>query len=152
MRLFHVVITSLVLQCCLAAQVHASEFGWLEKLESYAQAEPSAYRDMLAARFKLGDGDIRTVFNNVERPSEAYMILRLGEMSDQLSFYVIHLYHFNKGWTALADKLEIDPGSSEFRALLAGHDLQIAAATQNAVTQQAKGDGSREYVKSAGLN
>ena len=152
MRVFHVVITSLVLQCCLAAQVLASGFGWLKELESYAQAEPSAYRATLAARFRLGVADMQTLYNNVERPSEAYMILRLGEMSDQLSFYVIHLYHFNKGWAVLADKLGIDPDSSEFRALLAGHDLQIVAATQIDESDHASPVEKREYITSAGLN
>jgi len=152
MRLFHLVITSLVLQCCLVAQVIAGEFSWLKDLDGHAHADPSAYRAMLATRFGLGDADMQAVFNNVERPSEAYMILRLAEMSGQQSYYVIHRYHFNKGWAVLADKLGINPDSGEFHALMAGHDLQIVAITHNAVAEHAGRNDTREYVKSAALN
>jgi len=138
MRLFRMALTGLVIQCCLAIQVSAAEFGWLKELDRHAQADPSAYRALLATRFGLGDADMQAVFNNVERPSEAYMILRLAELSEQQSYYVIHRYHFNKGWDVLAAKLGINPGSSEFQMLMTGHDLQIRAVTQHAASQHGK--------------
>ena len=152
MRVFRGVLTGLIIQCCLVAQVLAVEFAWLDDLDGYAQAEPNTYRMLLAERFKLGVADMQTVFNNVERPAEAYMLLRLGEMSEQLSFYVIHLYHFNKGWTTLADKLDINPDSGEFQALLTGHDLQIVKGTQHNKAQDVARSDTKDYGKHASLN
>jgi hypothetical protein len=65
------------------------------------------------------------VLNNVEKPSDAYLVLRLGEMSKQPIENVIEKYKSDKGkgWGALAKSLGIKPGSKEFHALKRGHDL-----------------------------
>ena len=152
MRVFRGVLTGLIIQCCLATQVFAGEFAWLDELDSYAQTEPAAFRVSLTERFELGDADMQAVFNNVERPAEAYMILRLGEIAGRLSFHVIHLYHFNKSWTTLADKLDINPNSGEFQALLTGHDLQIVNGTQHNKAQDVARSDTKDYGKHASLN
>lgn len=150
MRGWRTALGALVLQCCVAVQVMAGEFAWLNELDTHAQADPSGYRALLSERFGLGDADMQSVLNNVERPSEAYMILRLGEMSSQQSFYVTHLYHFNKGWERLANKLGVNPDSGAFTMLKAGHDLQISAGTSQSLSQHARrDDGNSER---AGLN
>jgi hypothetical protein len=53
------------------------------------------------------------------------MILRLGEMSNRPSEYVIEKYKSGKGkgWGALAKSLGIKPGSIEFHALKRGQDF-----------------------------
>ena len=65
------------------------------------------------------------MLSNVEKPADAYMALRLGEMSRQPTDYVIAKYKSSKGkgWGALAKSLGIKPGSREFHALKRGHDL-----------------------------
>ena len=85
----------------------------------------TGFRARLAARFKIGDAQINTVLSHVEKPAEAYMILRLGEMSKQTTDYVIKEYksHKGKGWGELAKSLGIKPGSKEFHALKQGSDL-----------------------------
>ncbi len=103
----------------------AGDFDWLNDLNIRAQADPSGFRVQLATRFKIGNAEINTVISNVEKPADAYMVLRLGEMSHQPTDYVISQYRSDRGrgWGVLAKSLGIKPGSKEFHELKRGHDL-----------------------------
>jgi len=103
----------------------AGDFDWIKDLNIQAQADPLGFRARFGARFKIGDVEISTVLSNVECPGDAYMVLRLGEMSGHPRDYVIKQYRTGrgKGWGALAKSLDIKPGSAEFHALKNGHDL-----------------------------
>jgi hypothetical protein len=103
----------------------AGEYDWLKDLNIRAEADPSGFRAQIAARFKIGNTEINTVISNVERPADAYMVLRLGEMSHHPTDYVIKKYRSSKGqgWGVLAKSLGIKPGSREFHALKRRHDL-----------------------------
>ncbi|MEA3547064.1 MAG: hypothetical protein U9R66_05310 [Thermodesulfobacteriota bacterium] len=103
----------------------AGDYYWARNLNMQAQADPSGFRARLATRFKIGDLQVKTVLSNFDRPADAYMMLRLGEMSGRPTHYVIDKYRSgkNKGWGALAKSLGIKPGSKEFHALKRGHDL-----------------------------
>ena len=105
--------------------VVAGDFNWIRDFNIQAEADPSGFRARLATRFNIGDAQIKVVLNNVEKPADAYMVLRLGEMSNQLTETVIEEYKSGKGkgWGALAKSLGIKPGSEEFHALKHGHDL-----------------------------
>ena len=82
-----------------------------------AEADPSGLRARLEARFQVGDIKIKTVLGNVEKSVDAYMLLRLGKMSNQPIDHVIKKYKAGKGkgWGALAKSLGIKPGSAEIR-------------------------------------
>lgn len=69
---------------------------------------------------------MRAVLGNVERPADAYLVFRLGEMSGKPPEYVMKHYKSGKvkDWGELAKSLGIKPGSKEFHALKAGHDLR----------------------------
>lgn len=103
----------------------AGDFDWIKDFNIQAEADPSGFRARLGVRFNIGDTEIKTVLTNVEKPADAYMVLRLGEMSNQPTDYVISQYKSNrgKGWGVLAKSLGIKPGSSEFHALKNGQDL-----------------------------
>ena len=103
----------------------AGDFDWIRNFNIKAETDPSGFRARLATRFKIGDAQIKIVLNNVENPSDAYMVLRLGEMSKQPTENVIEKYKSGKGkgWGALAKSMGIKPGSKEFHALKRGHDL-----------------------------
>jgi hypothetical protein len=108
-----------------AAVVAAGDFDWIQDFNIRAEADPSGFRASLAARFNVGDTQITAVLSNVERPADAYMVLRLGEMSAKPTGYVIEKYKTGKGkgWGALAQSLGIKPGSKEFHALKRGSDF-----------------------------
>ena len=103
----------------------AADFDWTKDLNMRAEANPSGFRAQLSARFKIGDAQVKVVLGNVDKPSDAYMVFRLGEMSSRSSEYVLNKYKAgkNKGWGALAKSLGIKPGSSEFHALKQGDGL-----------------------------
>jgi hypothetical protein len=108
-----------------AAVVAASDFDWINDFNIRAEADPSGFRARLATRFNMGNTQITAVLSNVERPADAYMLLRLGELSAKPTDYVIEKYKSgkSKGWGALAQSLGIKPGSKEFHALKRGSDL-----------------------------
>ena len=108
-----------------AAMVAAGDFDWIKDFNIRAEADPSGFRASLATRFNIGDTQISAVLSNIEKPADAYMVLRLGEMSAKPTDYVIEKYKSGKGkgWGALAQSLGIKPGSKEFHALKRGSDL-----------------------------
>ena len=108
-----------------AAAVAAGDFDWTGDFNIRAEADPSGFRARLAARFKIGDTQINAVLSNIDEPADAYMVLRLGEMSGKPTDYVIEKYKSGKGkgWGALAHSLGIKPGSKEFHALKRGNDF-----------------------------
>lgn len=108
-----------------ASVVSGSDFDWMKNFNIRAEADPSGFRGELATRFRIGDVEINAVLSNVERPADAYMIFRLGEMSSHSPEYVMKRYRSEKGkgWGALAKSLGIKPGSREFHALKHSDDL-----------------------------
>lgn len=103
----------------------AGDFDWMRDFNIRAQADPSGFRARLAARFQIGDARIRMVLSNIEKPADAYMALRLGEMSGYTPERVVEEYKARrgKGWGALAKSMGIKPGSREFHALKRSQDL-----------------------------
>jgi hypothetical protein len=123
-----------------AAVVAAGDFDWIKDFNIRAEADLSGFRARLATRFNIGDTQITAVLSNVERPSDAYMVLRLGEMSAKPTDYVIEKYKSGKGkgWGALAQSLGVKPGSKEFHALKRGSDLYND-------NDKGKGKGKRKH-------
>ncbi len=115
----------IVLLFLVPTNSQAKEFEWLDNLNVQALADSSGFRVRLATRFHIDDVEIRAVLNQVNNASDAYMVLRLGELSHRPLNDVIHSYNNNKhkGWGRLAKDLGIKPGSKEFKALKNGHDL-----------------------------
>lgn len=117
----------LAMSICLAlsSATFAADFDWVKDFNIRAEADPTGFRAQLATRFKIGDADVGVVLGVCNKPADAYIALRLGEMSRQPTEYVLEQYKANKGkgWGVLAKSLGIKPGSKEFHALKQGHDL-----------------------------
>jgi len=103
----------------------AADFAWMPDFNLQAQADPSGFRARIATRFNIGDAQITTVLSNFPQPADAYVALRLGEMSGKPIDIVTTRYQESKGmgWGKLAKSLGIKPGSREFHALKRGDDL-----------------------------
>jgi hypothetical protein len=125
MNLLKILFISLWALLAVTSFAMANDFGWTEDLNIQAQADPSGFRARLATRFNIGDVEVRAVLDNIGNPADAYIILRLGEMSGRPTSYVVDRYRQDKGkgWGALAKSLGIKPGSEEFHALKSGQDL-----------------------------
>lgn len=145
-RLLFVILTVFLVIPLTAA---AGDFDWMRDFNIRAEADPSGLQARLEARFKVGETMIKTVFGNVERPADAYVLFRLGEMSNQPMDHVISKYKDgkNKGWGVLAESLGIKPGSKEFHALKQEQDLYNDEdrddKEKNKVKNKVKGKGIR---------
>ncbi len=125
MKLQKVLFVFSMLISLVASAAVAGDFDWMPDFNIRAEADLPGFRARLAARFTIGDVQINTVLSNVERPADAYMVLRLAEMSNRPPDFVIEKYKSGKGkgWGAIAKTLGIKPGSKEFHALKQGSDL-----------------------------
>jgi len=125
MKLFKILFVILIEVLVISSVAYAGDFDWIRDFNIKAEADPSGFRAGIEARFQVGDIEIKTVLNNIEKPSDAYMLLRLGEMTNQSIDHVIKKYkdEKGKGWGVLAKNLGIKPGSKDFHALKQGQDL-----------------------------
>jgi hypothetical protein len=111
----------------------AGNYGWTNDMNLKAEANPDGFRARLGVRFKINDIEVKAVIKSVDKPADAYMVLRMGEMSGHPTDYVLKQYQANrgKGWGTVAKSLGIKPGSSEFHALKQGHDLYDEGGNSN---------------------
>lgn len=125
MRLIKYLIFAISLQFVISPLVMAGEYGWMKDMNIKAEADPSGFRARLATRFKINDIEVEAVLSNVNKPADAYMILRMGEMSGHSTDFALNKYKANqgKGWGTIAKSMGIKPGSNEFHALKQGQDL-----------------------------
>jgi hypothetical protein len=79
-----------------AVIVEADDFDWMNDFNIRAEASQSGFRASLATRFTIGDTQIKVVLGNVERPADAYMVLRLAEISAKPPEYVLKRYKAEK--------------------------------------------------------
>lgn len=109
----------------ISSMLLAADFDWTNALDSRYHSDTSSLRSSLNNRFDVGDAIISSVIKSVAKPSDAYMVLKLAEMSGLTHSAVLKNYeaHKNQGWGAMAQSLGIKPGSAEFKALKAGHDI-----------------------------
>ena len=124
----HKITVSLLVMLALvlsASVVAAGDFDWTKDLNIRAEADRDGFRAQLSTRFNIGNAQVKVVLGNVDSPADAYVVLRLGEMSSKSVEYVLSKYRTekNKGWGVLAKSLGIKPGSKEFHALKQGTDI-----------------------------
>ena len=125
MRLLRILVSVLISTFVFAPVSIAGDFDWIEDFSIKAEADPSGFKAQLSTRFNIGGAEINAVLSNVDNSADAYIVLRLGEMSGQPTEDVIRNYESGKGqgWGALAKSLGIKPGSEQFKALKSGDDL-----------------------------
>jgi hypothetical protein len=125
MKMLSILVSVLMLILVFAPSSMAGDFDWVEKFSIKAEADPSGFKAQLSTRFNIGGAEVNAVLGNVDNSADAYIVLRLGEMSGQPTEDVIRKYKSGKGqgWGALAKSLGIKPGSEQFKALKSGDDL-----------------------------
>jgi hypothetical protein len=140
------IVSVVILLVASAAMAGAGDFDWIKNFNIRAEADPSGFRARLTTRFKIGDAEINAVLGNVERPADAYMVFRLGEISAKPTDYVVERFRSekHKGWGALAKSLGIKPGSKEFHALKRGDDLYRDGKGKGKNKGKGKGKGKNK--------
>lgn len=125
MKLLRLSGITLVLMLVAVSALAASDFDWTRSFSLEARADSSGFKAQLKSRFKIGDVQLDALLSYVNDPADAYLLLRLGEISERPIELVIEKYRRNngKGWGEVAKSLGIKPGSRQFHALKQGHDL-----------------------------
>jgi len=130
----------------------AGDFDWIKDFNLKAEADTSGLKARLETRFKIGGVEVDTVLSTADKPADAYMLLRLGEISNQPIDRVIRTYKAGKGqgWGRLAKSLGIKPGSKEFHALKQGQDLYGAENNSGDDGNRKEKDGGHGKGKGKG--
>jgi len=125
MKSFSILVSAILMIFIIAPVSMAGDFDWVNDFSIKAEADPSGFKAKLSTRFNIGGAEVNAVLSNVNNSADAYIVLRLGEMSGRPTEDVIKKYRAGKGkgWGSLAKSLGIKPGSKEFKALKSGDDL-----------------------------
>lgn len=109
----------------VVSSLFGADFDWMSSLNTRYRSDSTLLHTNLNERFNVGEAIVSNVIKSVANPSDAYMVLKLAEMSGVSPKNVLQKYDTNKekGWGAMAQSLGIKPGSAEFKALKAGHDI-----------------------------
>ena len=112
-----------VLGLMLPAVALASDLtDFVRKMNAKAKSDLSGFKASLHAQFPVPGGTIDLVLSNAKDPADAYMMLKIGEITGRPVGDVLDVYKANrdKGWGYIAKQMGIKPGSAEFHALKGG--------------------------------
>ena len=125
MKYITVLFTFTLLLFTFSASAVAGDFDWEKDFNIQAQNNPTGFRASLAARFDLSSAQTMAVIRSCDSPADAYIILRLSEISGKPESSVSDEYrrYKDKGWGYMASSLGIKPGSDDFQDLQLDHDL-----------------------------
>lgn len=104
----------------------ASDFEWRLNLNLRSHSDPYGYRYGLINRFGIMESDVMLILNRVYEPADAYMILRLAELSGLSPEYVLQVYYDRRqhGWYDIALYLGIRSDMNDFIILRERHDMR----------------------------
>ncbi|MDO9289117.1 MAG: hypothetical protein Q7T83_10025 [Thermodesulfovibrionales bacterium] len=96
--------------------------SFIKKLNAQAEADLPGFKANLSAQFGVPVPQVDVLIKSVDRPGDAYMCLRVGQIARQPTEVVVKEYraHKGKGWGVIAKNLGIKPGSKEFHELKRG--------------------------------
>lgn len=131
------VMAAILIWCAtLATPAAAADFDWTLAFNAKYQLATDQFFDQMAVRFNIGNDGVSAVVEATKDYANAYIVFRLAEISKKPVDSVLDVYQSQKGqgWGALAKRLGIKPGSAEFKALKAGHDLDKKAKADSNVS------------------
>ena len=105
-----------------AAALAGTLEDFVKNMSLEAKVDPSGFKASLRTQFKVGGATVDLALSNVHDPADAYMMLKVAEVSAQPLERVIEVFKANsgKGWGYIAKQMGIKPGSAEFHALKGG--------------------------------
>ena len=100
-------------------------FEWQYSLNNSYHDDPYGYRYSLVERFRTRESNVVWVLDNVQDPSDAYIVFRLAELSGRPATYVVDVYRQNRyaTWFEISSLLGVNVRSYEFDNLRRSHDL-----------------------------
>ncbi len=100
----------------------AGDFDFLRELDRKAREDHKAFVEHMSLAFGLPVPRIDKIIVQIGSPSDAFMVLKIGKLSDRSYDEVFREYETNrgKGWGVIAKNMGIKPGSAEFHELKKG--------------------------------
>lgn len=100
----------------------AGDFDFLKELDRKAREDHKAFAEHMSVVFGLPVPRIDRIIVEVGSPSDAFMVLKIGKLSERSYDEVFTEYEANrgKGWGVIAKNMGIKPGSAEFHELKKG--------------------------------
>ena len=92
MKILRVFVLAAVSIALCSTMAVAGDFDWMKQMNVVAQADPTGFRAQLATRFNIGPAKVSAIVSNFPNPADAYMVMRLGEMSHHPPEYVMERY------------------------------------------------------------
>ena len=77
------------------------------------------FTKQMSIDFGISIGQVEVIIKSVPNPSDAYMIIRIGKLSNHSPENVLRVYNSKpgQGWGNIAKRMGIKPGSREFHEL-----------------------------------
>ncbi len=125
-----------------ASTAHADLGSFLKRVDAQARADIKDFNVQLSAQFGIPVPRVDAIIRSVPAPSDAFMVLQLGQMASKQPEAVMQTYQRNRGrgWGEIAKELGIKPGSPEFHALKNG-DLSFTGEPAGGGHAHGKGKG-----------
>ncbi|MFA4829874.1 MAG: hypothetical protein WC855_12795 [Thermodesulfovibrionales bacterium] len=125
MKNFFKVAAAVMFLCFLVLPVYVEGSdldSFIHTLNVQAEADLPGFKANLSAQFGVPMPQVDVLIKSVDRPGDAYMCLRVGQIAKQPTEMVVKEYrtHKGKGWGVIAKNLGIKPGSKEFHELKRG--------------------------------
>lgn len=116
------VLSFVAILASVSAAARADLSDFLQGVNNQALNDIKNFNDRLSKQFGIPVPDVEAIVRSVPHPSDAFMILQLGQMAHLEPAVVLQKYQRSKGrgWGRLAQDLGIKPGSREFHALKRG--------------------------------
>lgn len=117
--MFRTICTVILAFFLVTAPVAADDFGFLSFIEKRAHEDMRLFHETLGTLFRLPIEHIRDLAATVPKPSDLFMILRIGQLSGRPLDHVLGAYRSGqgKGWGVIAKEMGIKPGSRAFHEL-----------------------------------
>jgi hypothetical protein len=127
--------------------------SFLRSVDARAKSDIRNFNAQLSAQFGIPVPNVEAIVRSVPRPSDAFMVLQVGQMTHTPPERALQTYQANKGrgWGVIAQRMGIKPGSAEFHALKRG-DLAFTGQPGGAHARYDDGDrgGRPEHGKGMG--
>ena len=76
----------------MASSLFAADFDWMSSLNTRYRSDSTLLHSNLNERFNVGDAIVSSGIKSVANPSDAYMVLKLAEMSGLAPKSVLQKY------------------------------------------------------------
>lgn len=119
------------------------DLDFLKEIDRKAREDIMEFTKQMSFGFGVPIPDVEVIIKSVPNPSDAFMIIRIGKLSNHSPEKVLQVFNSNRGqgWGNIAKQMGIKPGSREF------HELKRAPKTFSVASKGASKGKSKKNKK-----